>query len=174
MAEEGSYSKNLFTPKNILIYLVVGGLLYGLVYYVFLAKKGGYNYIYPAASSDNTVPEASSAVNAKEMTVRLGSLSDAKISGVATLTETDGGKVNVKLQLSGAETYGDHPAHIHTGVCPTPGAVKYPLTNVGANSTSETTLNVSLDQLKQQLPLAINVHKSAVEINTYLACGDLK
>ncbi len=41
MAKE-NYSKNLFTPKNLIIYVVVGGLLYGLVYFLFFANKGGY------------------------------------------------------------------------------------------------------------------------------------
>mgnify|MGYP001574944393 CR=1 FL=1 len=34
-----NYAKSYFTPKNILIYIVV----YGLVYYLFVVKQGGYN-----------------------------------------------------------------------------------------------------------------------------------
>ncbi len=43
MAYKESYSKNIFTPKNILIYLVVGGLVYAVIYYAFLSKNSGYN-----------------------------------------------------------------------------------------------------------------------------------
>lgn len=47
MAEEkkGSYGygkKPLW--KMILLYVVIGGIIYGLVYYFVFAKKGGYNY----------------------------------------------------------------------------------------------------------------------------------
>lgn len=34
----------------IVIYLAIGGILYGLVYYFFFAKKGGYNYSPPQQS----------------------------------------------------------------------------------------------------------------------------
>jgi hypothetical protein len=32
----------------VLLYLVIGGVAYGLVYYFVLAKNGGYNYSSPA------------------------------------------------------------------------------------------------------------------------------
>lgn len=87
-----------------------------------------------------------------------------------------------------------HPAHIHAGTCdklnPNPA---YPLGNVAADFTVEgtpvagtpaggeesltvegsvTTVNVSLDDLLAK-PYAINVHKSAAEIQTYIACGNI-
>jgi len=40
----------------IVIYLVVGAIIYGLVYYFILAKKGGYNYNYNQPSA----PQSSS------------------------------------------------------------------------------------------------------------------
>jgi len=58
------------------------------------------------------------------------------------------------------------------GACPGVGAVKYPLTSI-VNGASTTVLSVTLDQLKKELPLAINVHKSATEVSTYTACGPL-
>jgi len=39
---------------------------------------------------------------------------------------------------------------------------------------SETTVDVTIAQLKAMMPLAINVHKSTKEIGTYVVCGDLK
>jgi len=38
-----NYGKSYFTPKNILIYIVVAAVVYGLVYYLFVVKRGGYN-----------------------------------------------------------------------------------------------------------------------------------
>ena len=78
----------------------------------------------------------------------------------------------MKLALTGAATSTPQPAHIHIGSCPTPGAVKYPLINV-VNGMSDTLLDVSLAQLKSELPLAVNVHKSAAEASVYVACGNI-
>ncbi|MCR4324312.1 MAG: hypothetical protein NUV69_01345 [Candidatus Curtissbacteria bacterium] len=64
------------------------------------------------------------------------------------------------------------PAHIHSGSCPTPGAIVYSLANV-VDGESNTVLNTTMEKLKSQKPLAINVHKSQQEVNTYVACGNL-
>jgi plastocyanin len=79
-----------------------------------------------------------------------------------------------------------HPAHVHEGSCaeldPSPA---YPLTDVapmegateGATSAlpvaqSATEIEVALDDLLAD-PYAINVHLSAEESGTYIACGDI-
>ena len=65
------------------------------------------------------------------------------------------------------------PAHIHEGSCakldPKP---KYGLSNV-TDGKSSTTVPVSLDTLTKG-GLAINVHKSAEDLKTYVACGDIR
>ena len=81
---------------------------------------------------------------------------------------------------------GPHPAHIHTGTCDTLGDVVVPLTDVMA--TDETTREgpesahpVTVSETMVDMPLqeiidgghAINVHLSAEEIDTYIACGDI-
>ncbi len=95
-------------------------------------------------------------------------------AGVAILTPEDG-KTRVILTLvaaPGASVSASQPAHIHVGSCPNPGAVKYPLKNV-VNGVSDTLVDTTIDNLKANLPLAINVHKSASDIGAYVACGDL-
>jgi plastocyanin len=75
-----------------------------------------------------------------------------------------------------------HPSHIHEGTCanlnPNPA---YPLNDVaaasadapaGAVETATTTIDVSLDDLTAK-PYALNVHESAENIQTYIACGDV-
>lgn len=82
------------------------------------------------------------------------------------------GKAVVRITLQNAKGK-VQPAHIHAGSCIALGAVTYALNNV-VNGVSETTLKVSLAELKEKLPLAINVHKSASEANKYVACGNLE
>ena len=64
------------------------------------------------------------------------------------------------------------PAHIHVGTCLDVGAVKYPLTSL-VNGMSVTVLAVTLDQLRAEQPLGLNVHKSTAETSVYVSCGDL-
>ena len=48
----------------------------------------------------------------------------------------------------------------------------FPLNNVDAEGKSETTIDVSLDQLTGG-GFAINLHKSQQEIGVYTACGNI-
>jgi hypothetical protein len=123
------------------------------------------------SSSTNATPEASGAdvADAAGVTVALKELNDSGVSGTATLT-ADGDKTNVVIQVDGAT--GDHPVHIHTGSCDSLGEVAYPLTNIDANGHSETTVDISLDDLTAG-DFAINAHKSADEIAVYVACGEI-
>lgn len=106
----------------------------------------------------------------EKIQINLQALSDSGETGTATLTEVDG-KVVVTINLGGAPAEAQ-PAHIHLGACPNPGAVEYQLAPV-TNGNSESTVQTSLADLKSKLPLAINVHKSADDIGTYVACGDI-
>jgi hypothetical protein len=105
-------------------------------------------------------------------TVTLSEENGSGETGTATLEEVNG-KVQVTVALSGYPTDGTpQPAHLHVGACPGVGAVKYPLTPI-VGGASVTMLDVSLSDLKAQLPLALNVHKSAKEAGVYTACGAL-
>jgi hypothetical protein len=107
-------------------------------------------------------------------TVTLQAQNNSGQSGTAVLTEMDDSTVKVILNMRGGSFTAPQPAHIHVGVCPNPGAVQYPLTNV-VNGSSETTLNVNMDTLMASADqLAINVHKSAAEASVYTACGNVK
>lgn len=93
-------------------------------------------------------------------------------SGRVTI-EDDNGRAKISIRLSGSTPTGAQPAHIHTGSCASLGDVRYPLSAV-TNGTSETTLTVPVSQLRSELPLAVNVHKSESETNVYVACGDIR
>lgn len=92
-------------------------------------------------------------------------------SGTALLLE-ENGKLKVMISLTGAPAGVPQPAHIHTGTCANLGGVDHPLTPV-VDGKSDTALNIPPSHLTEELPLAVNVHKSAAEAGVYVACGDI-
>lgn len=108
----------------------------------------------------------------QKVTVQLGPQNNSGERGTATLT-ADGSRTRVEINLAGAATGSSQPAHIHEGTCakldPKP---KYGLSNV-VDGKSTSTVPVALDAILDGKH-AINVHKSAQEVQTYVACGDLK
>jgi hypothetical protein len=123
------------------------------------------------AAADDTGDDAA-ADDSGTITIDVGELNDSGVSGTATLTDNGDGTTTVDIQVDGAT--GDHPAHIHEGTCddldPNP---IYPLTNVDADGVSSTDVDVSLEDLLAS-PHAINVHLSADNIATYVACGNIE
>ncbi len=97
--------------------------------------------------------------------------SDSGESGTVSLEETEDGKLKVVLEVEDAIA-ASQPVHIHNGTCDNLGSIRYNLNNV-VNGKSETTLNLTLAQLEAQLPLAANVHASAANMGTNVACADL-
>lgn len=98
--------------------------------------------------------------------------SDSNEEGDVTLTETSDGRLNIVLTVDNVPANLSQPAHIHNGSCDELGSVRYNLNPV-VNGRSETTLSMTLAQLTAQLPLAINVHRSASQMNVNVACADL-
>jgi hypothetical protein len=78
-----------------------------------------------------------------------------------------------------------HPVHIHAGTCAELGEVVHPLVDLavpaGEHIGPESAVLVTLSENVIDVPLqeivdgghAINVHLSAEEIDTYIACGDI-
>jgi len=104
----------------------------------------------------------------QSVTIVLSPQNDSGQTGTAVLT-SEGTGTRVVITLSNAP--GPHPAHIHDGSCPSPGAVVYPLTSV-VNGRSETVVAASIGDILRS-PHAINVHKSPQEIPLYTACGNV-
>ncbi len=128
-----------------------------------------------AATSPATSPAAAAAASPagapSEVTIQLGTLNDSGESGTATLTAA-GAQTKVVLNVTGQPAGVDQPTHIHEGTCanlnPQPA---FPLTDV-KDGKSETTIDASLSDLLSG-KYAINVHKSAADLATYVVCGDL-
>jgi hypothetical protein len=124
----------------------------------------------PTPSLTGTTPTPSPT---ETVTVTLDEQNELGQTGIATLADNASGKLVVTLAMTGGTFTAAQPAHIHLGACPSPGSVKYPLTNV-VNGKSVTTLDVSwADLVDAGDALAINVHKSAAESSVYTACADL-
>ena len=148
-------NKNLLIGLAAVVVIVIG--------YMSLNKSNPAQPVPPI--EETTMPAL------QQFTVTLSEQNASGESGTATLVE-ENGKVKVTLQLTGATQDVTQPAHIHVGSCPDVGEVKYPLTSP-VNGMSETMLDVSLDQLRSEQPLGLNVHKSTTEASVYVSCGDL-
>jgi hypothetical protein len=111
-----------------------------------------------------------SVASAQDTKVKLEPQNNSNESGTATLTPA-GDSTKVVLEVKGAE--GTQPTHIHKGTCaqldPKPA---FPLSPV-VNGKSETTVKASMKDLTAG-GYAINGHKSAQDLKTYVFCGDLK
>jgi len=149
--------------------VIAGVLVLGILGFAILGNK---NSSAPTTSPTVNQPSAEPTQPPQEMTVVLTEQNNSKQNGVATILEVNG-KVMVSIAVASGAADISQPAHIHVGACPAPGAVKYSLTNV-VGGVSQTTLDMSMNTLTSQLPLAINIHKSTPQISTYVACGDLK
>jgi len=123
-----------------------------------------------AASLLLTGISALAQVSMVGVTVKLAAQNGSGESGTATFTP-QGNKTEVVLQMTGAPE-DPQPAHIHEGSCanlnPAP---KIPLQNV-VNGKSTTVLDMPIKQVLAGG--AVNVHKSAQDVKTYVACGDVK
>ncbi|MDQ6693037.1 MAG: hypothetical protein M3014_01250 [Chloroflexota bacterium] len=105
-------------------------------------------------------------------TVTLNAQNGSGQDGTATITGMGTNDIQVVVNLKGG-TSEAQPAHIHKGTCasldPNP---LYPLTNV-VNGKSTTTVMVGMADLAKG-QYAINVHKSAKEVATYVSCGNIE
>jgi Cu/Zn superoxide dismutase len=113
---------------------------------------------------------ASIAPAADSVTVKLSPQNSSGESGTATLTKAGDKQTKVVLSVTGAPSEAQ-PTHIHKGTCakldPKPA---FPLSPV-VGGKSETTVNASLDDLMKDH--AINGHKSAQDLKTYVFCGQI-
>jgi len=114
----------------------------------------------PALSHDTT------------FTIRLNALNNSGQTGTATFIPK-GDSTKVVIELSNVPTGTTQPAHIHRGSCANlERAARWGLKPV-KNGRSVTLVPASLDAILEE-KTAINVHKSAIETQIYVACGDIR
>lgn len=112
-----------------------------------------------------------SAATPASVTVKLNALNGSGETGTATLTQLKGG-VNVVVALKNAPAAAQ-PTHIHIGTCGNINkAPEYPLVNTVNGAGTSTVAGVTIKQLLAG-KYAINVHKSTMDLATYVACGNI-
>ena len=114
----------------------------------------------PAASQEPT-----------SLTIPMKALNGSGENGMATITQGTGGiEVEVTLQNGSAVA---QPTHIHIGTC---GAInkapEYALRDTVDGKGDSLVAGVSLSELLSG-HYAINVHKSANDLPTYVSCGNI-
>lgn len=101
----------------------------------------------------------------------LEELNDSGIGGTVTLYDA-GEQVIVEFGAEGAG--GNHPAHIHAGVCgeldPEPA---FPLENVDEDGQSTTVVDTTLDELLAE-DFAVDMHLSPDQLGTLIACVNIE
>jgi hypothetical protein len=128
----------------------------------------GFEHMHHAATGE-TAAALPEEPEMRSITVDLDELNGSGMSGEATLTEAEDGTM-VSLMVEGAA--GANPVHIHFGACDNLGEVSAALTDIDADGVSETTVDLTLDELESG-EYAINAHESAENIATYVACGNI-
>lgn len=154
--------------------LIIGGGAYGIK--KAIDKKAGRN----KQPVESGMPVPGTDTKEKEVVqepttlqVRLSEQNSSGQGGQAVIVQVGTSTLRVIVNLVGKPPVESQPAHIHLGSCPNPGAVKYPLTTVENGASLTDIPNLTIAQLLSGLPLAINVHKSATDLKTYVACGDI-
>lgn len=105
------------------------------------------------------------------LTIKLEAQNNSGESGTATLTP-EGDKTKVVVEMMNAPAGVAQPMHIHAGTCANlDKAPKWKLEAL-KDGRSTTVVPASLDTITKE-KTAINVHKSAAEVQVYVACGDI-
>ena len=105
------------------------------------------------------------------VSVKLESQNNSGQAGSATLFP-QGDNTRVVIEILNAPMGVPQPAHIHLGRCDNlDKAPKWPLQAV-TNGRSVTLVPASIDTLLKERT-AINIHKSAAEVQVYVSCGNI-
>lgn len=154
--------------------LIIGGGAYGIKKAIdkkTAKNKGAIEAGMPVPGTDTKEKEVMREPTTLQ--VKLNEQNASGIGGQAVIVQVGTSTLRVIVNLVGKPPVEPQPAHIHLGSCPNPGAVKYSLTNVEKGASLTDIPNLTISQLLSELPLALNVHKSATDIKTYVACGDI-
>jgi hypothetical protein len=140
------------------------------------ATGGGYN-----ANDTNPPPATRGSVSQAGIarwTASVQPQAGSSISG--TLTVSQGNSANrtrANVSLTGATPGASLPWHIHQGTCDAPGPIVGPreaYTMLGVSGDGTATIQAELPfAVPASGAYSINVHRSATEMGTIVACGNL-
>jgi hypothetical protein len=121
----------------------------------------------------NPAHVAHNAMSGTVLNINMGAMNGSKQDGSASVTDKGNG-VEVLVKLSNEPKGASEPEHIHKGTCKNLDPVPWkPLENVVDGKATTMVPGVTVAELKKGT-YAINVHKSANDLKTYVSCGDLK
>jgi len=119
--------------------------------------------------------------DATDWSAQLASRSGTSVTGSATSRsvgiEGGGGTATASIEVRGATPGSRHPWHVHTGTCATGGpfigeADDYPILVIEADGTADATAAIEAG-MSDETRYHVNVHRSASDLGTIIACGDL-
>ncbi len=120
----------------------------------------------------NPMHVAHNEIAGHSLQINMGQQNNSGEAGNASVTDVKGG-VNVAIHIKSEPKGLSQPAHIHQGTCTKLDPAPWKPLNPVVNGESFTHLaGVSVAQIKKG-KYAINVHKSANDLKTYVSCGDL-
>lgn len=120
----------------------------------------------------NPMHVAHNAIAGGSLQINMGQQNNSGEAGNASVVDYKGG-VNVAIHIKSEPKGASQPAHIHKGTCTKLDPAPWKPLNPVVNGQSMTHLKgVSVAEIKKG-KYAINVHKSANDLKTYVSCGDL-
>jgi hypothetical protein len=121
----------------------------------------------------NPMHVAHNEMSGKLLNINMGAMNGSKQDGSASVGDSGKNAVKVTINLANEPKAASEPAHIHKGTCKKldPAPFK-PLSNVIGGKSSTAIAGLTVADLKKG-KYAINVHKSANDLKTYVSCGDL-
>lgn len=132
---------------------------------------GGANTGSQQVKQMNPLHVAHNELAAHSLAINMGQQNNSGEAGSANVTDVKGG-INVSVEIKQPKG-ASQPAHIHKGTCskldPAPWK---PLKPVVDGKSFTHIAGVTVADLKKG-KYAINVHKSANDLKTYVSCGDL-
>lgn len=122
--------------------------------------------------TEKNIPISNQASISQEINISISEENMSKETGMATIKEEDS-KVYIAFKINNFPEEIIQPSYIYSGACGSLGQIIYQLESV-SNSESETILDASFDELKEQFPLSIVIHKAPTEMGTIVACGEIR
>lgn len=101
----------------------------------------------------------------------------SNVSGVAR-ARVIGGQSTISITIKGATPGAVHPWHLHDGTCASGGPIvgppsAYTPLTIGSEGMAERSATIT-GTLNEAKKYHVNVHASASELSTIVACGDIK
>lgn len=111
-------------------------------------------------------------ISGKSLDINMGAMNGSKQDGSARVVDKGNG-VEVTVKVANEPKGASEPSHIHKGTCKNLDPAPYkPLKNVVDGNATSMVSGLTVADLKKG-KYAINVHKSATDLKTYVSCGDL-